>query len=120
LSFKIGCLLLPIYYLLYSTKPDQSTFDVKKELKRVLRADNLPDSHPDKPKTFLGKLATKAAASLLGETATALGYSVRFNEILWCLVSVEVKLVVEKRKLVWVGLCNKWYYVGAWHEEGEE
>jgi hypothetical protein len=35
---------------LMSTCPSDESFDGKRELKRVLRGENLPEDHPDKPK----------------------------------------------------------------------
>ncbi|KAL7461145.1 hypothetical protein ACHAXS_001572 [Conticribra weissflogii] len=37
-------------FYLMSTCPTAESFDAKRELKRVLRGDNLPEDHPDKPK----------------------------------------------------------------------
>ncbi|KAL7552245.1 hypothetical protein ACHAWF_015473 [Thalassiosira exigua] len=37
-------------FYLFSTCPTSDSFDGKKELKRVLRGEKLPEDHPDKPK----------------------------------------------------------------------
>lgn len=73
-SFAI--LLLPLlYFYLVSCCPQASSFDGRKELKRVLRGKHLPEDHPEKPKSSLEKFAAKVTASVTTELATLPGYT---------------------------------------------
>jgi len=87
------------------------SFDAKKELKRILRKENLPDDHPEKPKGWLGKMASKAIASVAGEAMTAAGYTIKFDDFAGVVRIAEVELDVDKSTLVWVGVVNKWYFL---------
>eukprot|EP00518_Triparma_eleuthera_P005631 CAMPEP_0182453730 /NCGR_PEP_ID=MMETSP1319-20130603/671_1 /TAXON_ID=172717 /ORGANISM="Bolidomonas pacifica, Strain RCC208" /LENGTH=271 /DNA_ID=CAMNT_0024651683 /DNA_START=150 /DNA_END=963 /DNA_ORIENTATION=+ len=104
-AFRSVLVLLPLYLVFKNTQPKD--FDAKKELKRVLRKENLPDSHPDKPKGWLGKMATKAAASLAGEAMTAAGYKVRHDEFLGCIRIAMVELDLDGSTCMWIGCLNK-------------
>ena len=136
-AFRSFIVLLPLYLVFKNTQPKD--FDVKKEvrakkaltvdnshrcsdsllssplsqLKRVLRKEILPDSHPDKPKGWLGKMATKAAASLAGEAMTAAGYKVRYDEFLGCIRIAMVELDLDGSTCMWVGCLNKVRMRGA-------
>ncbi|GMH70168.1 hypothetical protein TrST_g12408 [Triparma strigata] len=103
--------LVPVYFLLKSTVPTMESFDAKKELKRILRKENLPDNHPEKPKGWLGKMASKAIASVAGEAMTAAGYTIKFDDFAGIVRIAEVELDVDKSTLVWVGVVNKWYFL---------
>ena len=108
-AFRSFLIIVPIYLLFKNTQP--SDFDAKKELKRVLRKENLPEGHPEKPKGWLEKMASKAAASLAGEAMTAAGYKISHTQLLNCIKIVEVELDVDGSTLVWVGALNKWYFL---------
>ena len=54
-----------------------SFFDLaKKELKRVLRGEHLPENHVDKPKGFFDQALSRINATVTTELATGLGYEV--------------------------------------------
>ena len=50
LTSLYAILFVVLYFYLRQTCPSVGSFDGKKELKRVLRGNHLPDTHPDKPK----------------------------------------------------------------------
>ncbi|EED96130.1 predicted protein, partial [Thalassiosira pseudonana CCMP1335] len=67
---------------LMSTCPRDDTFDGKRELKRVLRGENLPENHPNKPKGFLEKALAKVSASIEAEAAAFAGCKVDILDIM--------------------------------------
>jgi hypothetical protein len=91
-TFKILILLVPVYFIMKGTLPPVDTFDVKKELKRVLRKEQLPEQHPEKPKGWLNKIVTKAAASVTGELLSSAGYTCRHVTYFDCVTIFEVEL----------------------------
>jgi hypothetical protein len=105
-------LLVPLCGALRLTLPPVSSFDAKKELKRVLRKDQLPAEHPDKPKGWFEKMATKAAASVAGELLASAGYEVRSATYLGLAHVVEVDLDATGTRCRWVGAFNKFYFIG--------
>jgi hypothetical protein len=70
--YVLALLLLYVYAI--QTCPSMSSS--KQQLKRVLRGENLPEDHPDKPKGFFKQMATRVAASVTAELATFPGYEV--------------------------------------------
>ena len=78
---------------LFITCPTNDSFDGKKELKRVLRGEKLPEDHPQKPKGFLEKAMAKVSASLEAEAAAFAGckieimVSVLYGNVLIQLIS---------------------------------
>jgi hypothetical protein len=111
-------LIIPLYAIFSSTVPPDSTFDAKKMLKRVLRKSDLPPSHPSKPKTWFGKAASRAMASVAGEALTALGYEVEIRDFGGCVKVARVRLEATGSNCVWVGVFNKWYFVTQTDDQG--
>ena len=71
----LSLLLVPcLYFYALQTCPRESSFDAKKELKRILRGHHLPENHPDKPKNFFDKTFSRISAAVATELATGLGY----------------------------------------------
>ena len=105
-------LFVPLGIAMRVTLPPLESFDAKKELKRVLRKDQLPDQHPDKPKGFFEKLATKAVASVTGELLTSAGYTLRTKTYFGVVHVCEVDLDATNTKCRWLGAFNKFYFVG--------
>ena len=65
--------------------PANDTFDAKKELKRVLRGQHLPEGHQDKPAgDWLSRTVARVTASVAAEAATALGYEVSYFVSVCC------------------------------------
>eukprot|EP00520_Triparma_pacifica_P007802 CAMPEP_0118656830 /NCGR_PEP_ID=MMETSP0785-20121206/13690_1 /TAXON_ID=91992 /ORGANISM="Bolidomonas pacifica, Strain CCMP 1866" /LENGTH=255 /DNA_ID=CAMNT_0006549699 /DNA_START=171 /DNA_END=934 /DNA_ORIENTATION=+ len=89
---RFSFLLIPVYLTLSNTVPPSSTFEPKKMLKRVLRKEDLPPDHPEKPKGWLSSIANRAMASVAGEALTALGYTVTMKSILGCFKVANVRL----------------------------
>lgn len=112
-SFAI--LLLPLlYFYLVSCCPQPSSFDGRKELKRVLRGKHLPEDHPEKPKSTLEKLAAKVTASVTTELATLPGYTteiIPFFKPTPAAILVCMTVQTINMEYYWVGANGQWYFV---------
>lgn len=104
-------LSIPCFLVLHSTCPLDSTFDAKKELKRVLRGVHLSDDDPNKPKTWLEKATAKITASLATELATGLGYEITFMHLYGFATIAIVTVNAANLQCYWIGTVNKWIYV---------
>jgi hypothetical protein len=104
--------VLPFLYLyLVQTCPPLSSFDAKKELKRVLRGHHLPDDHPEKPKGFLGQTFARLQATVATELATGLGYEIEVQNLAGAALLACVRVPAAKKNCYWVGAAHKWWYV---------
>lgn len=105
-------LALPLLYLYaVQTCPSVGSFDAKKELKRVLRGDHLPENDPNKPKGFLEEMAARVTASVTAEIATFPGYEVEMTSLGGAGWIADVRVPTAQSQCYWVGAFNKWYYV---------
>jgi hypothetical protein len=86
-KFLFNAIIIPIAILYgIQTCPTESSFDAKKELKRVLRGKHLPDGHRDKPANdWFSQTIARVTASVGTELTTAMGYEVSF------MVSILIK-----------------------------
>lgn len=113
-SFTLYMSLLPILYFYgLQTCPSRASFDTKRELKCVLRGDQLPEDHPDKPKTGFGAFMKGAMATLTSELATLPGYQLEMMSIWGAAWIVTLTLPTSDLACVWIGCNNKWYYWGS-------
>jgi hypothetical protein len=95
---------------LYRTKKNQSieSFDVKKELKRILRGHHLPESHPEKPRGFLEQTLARIQATVVTELATLPGYTVRMDNLVPGAVLLAVVVVPSvDMTYYWLGAANR-------------
>ncbi len=92
--FFVYMVTIPILFLyMVQTCPEESTFDAKKELKRVLRGYHLPEDHPEKPKGFWKETLARVTASVVTELSTGLGYEISMTVSDSCLsIDVESKM----------------------------
>lgn len=105
-------LALPLlYFYAVQSCPSIQSFDPKKELKRVLRGQHLPENHPDKPKGFLEEMAARVAASVTAELATFPGYELEMTSLGGAGWLADVRVPSAKTQCYWVGAFNKWYYL---------
>lgn len=105
-------LALPLLYLyMVKTCPDEASFEAKKEIKRVLRGTHLPESHPDKPKGFLGETLARINASVTTELATGLGYEVTMISLAGAAWISKVKVPAVNLELYWAGAFDRWFYI---------
>jgi len=112
--FLLYIVAFPMAYLyLVQTCPSQASFDVKKELRRVLRGHHLPEDHPDKPKGFFSEALARLNANLATELATFPGYEVTMVPFAGALIISCVRVPSAKRDFYWVGANSQWYYVYA-------
>ena len=111
----IGSLLVLALPLLYvyglQTCPASTSFDAKKELKRVLRGQHLPEDHPNKPKGFLEEMAARVAASVTAELATFPGYEMEMTSLGGAGWLADVRVPAAKLQCFWIGAFNKWTYI---------
>lgn len=106
--------LFPLLYMYgVMTCPKRDSFDTKKELKRVLRGHHLAADDPRKPQSFLGSMASRAAASVVTESVTMLtGY----RRLFWSLGAAAWLVTLDFPDMdgkfyVWIGFGGTWYYV---------
>ena len=112
--FYIYILAFPFLYLYgVQTCPSDESFDAKQQLKRVLRGQNLPDDHPDKPRGFFQKTLAKVNASVTTELATSLGYEVSMFSALGACKVASVTVPSVNRTFVWLGVANQWRFLFA-------
>jgi hypothetical protein len=110
--FVFYLLATPVLYLdALQQCPLESSFEPKKELRRVLRGKHLPETHPDKPKGFLEGMAVRAAASVTTELVTLPGYQVTMINLAGAAIVSSVKVPTAKMECYWVGAFGKWYYI---------
>ena len=104
--------LLPcLYVYMFSTCPAMESFEGKKELKRVLRGNHLPESHPAKPKGYFEKMAAKVTASVTTELATLPGYEHEFIPMGGAAIISCMRVPTAKIECFWIGAFGKWHYV---------
>ena len=102
---------LPVIYLYASANcPSNDTFDAKKELKRVMRGAHLPEEH--QPKGYFEKGLAKVTASITTEIATSLGYEIRINDYFGLAKMASVKVPVSGYSYYWIGIFDRWRYMG--------
>lgn len=117
-AFRIlSSLLFPAFMLalsfplLYSTCPNQDTFDAKKELKRVLRGKYEPQTQQDKPQNWFSETVTRIQASVTAEVATGLGHEISFLDVFGACTFVTVHVPSMRLKLYFIGIFNEWRYI---------
>ncbi|VEU34938.1 unnamed protein product [Pseudo-nitzschia multistriata] len=109
-------LFLPgLYWYGVQTRPADSSFDTKKEVKRVLRGHHLPDDHPQKPQRAnpLEWWTAKIAASLATEVGAASGgYALELTPLLGG-VATHARVVLPALGLAceWIGCHHTWYHL---------
>jgi len=100
-----------ICYLL-QTCPVVDSFEPKVEMKRVLRGDNLPENHPNKPSSsFLSQTFARVKASVSTEIATSLGYEVSLQTFYGLFIIANVRVQSMNSDLYWIGALDKWTFV---------
>jgi hypothetical protein len=108
----LSLVLLPLAYIFFlSTIPPTSSFDAKKELKRVLRGSHLPPDHPDKPRGWLSQTLARVNASVTAEIATGLGYEIEFTTIAAACHIATVTIPSTNLICYWIGANHHWYYL---------
>jgi len=105
-------ILFPLIVLYaIQTCPSESSFDAKKELKRVMRGHHLPESHPDKPRGWLNQTIAKVSASVTTELATGLGYELSMTNVLNACMIATVNVPSVNRGYIWIGIFDKWRFI---------
>jgi hypothetical protein len=107
----LSVVAIPALIYAYQTVPSNVSFDVKKELKRVLRGVHLPEDHPEKPKTWLEQTVARVQASVATEVATGLGYDLTFINLLGCATLAFVRVPSARVDCYWLGVFGKWQYI---------
>ena len=106
---SIFVLGIPILFIAQTTCPADSSFDPKKEVKRVFRSEHLPEDR--KPKSWLQKTISKVSASVTTELATGFGYEVTLIHFFGFATLAKVKIDVLNSEFFWVGAFNKWTHI---------
>jgi hypothetical protein len=105
-------LALPLVYIYgVQTCPTSTSFDAKKELKRVLRGHHLPEDHPNKPKGFLEEMAARVAASVTAELVTLPGYELEMTNLGGAGWVAHVRVPSANIQCFWIGAFSKWTYI---------
>jgi hypothetical protein len=118
-AFYLIVLPVIIFYAI-QTIPSNQSFDAKRELKRVLRGENLPADHPDKPKTWLEQTLSRVGATVTAEVAMGLGYEVSLTNVVGVAKVAYVRLPVAKMNCYWLGVFGRWYYVTTVRDREED
>lgn len=102
---------LPLYCLYFiQTRPPNSSFNTKTQLKRVLAGSDLPDDDPNKPRGLLHKGFRNITSTLATTAATSGGYTETFYNIMWMATVVQVKMPTANTDMYWIGCVGTWYY----------
>jgi len=112
-TFVFKAVVLPIG-ILYGmmTCPANDTFDPKKELKRVLRGQHLPEGHQDKPPDdWFSRTVARVTASVVAEASTAFGYEVSFTSFGGAFTLSTVLVPTLNMELYWIGAFGSWRYI---------
>lgn len=120
-TFLIFLILPGAYFYGLQTCPENSSFDAKKEVKRVLRGHHLPDDHPAKPRrgSFLEEWTAKISASVTTEVgAMTGGYSTEIAPLLGgCVKHAVVTLPTLGLTCEWIGAHGTWYHYRTYTAE---
>ena len=112
--FYIYVLFLPgIYAYLLSTCPKEESFDAKQELKKIMDGSLLAEGHPEKPRSFFGKLYSQAVAEVTTEYSAWMGMRSEFSPLAGMAIWVTVQVPTLKYRGHWIGALNKWYFVSG-------
>ena len=110
-DYEIGDL---VWLYAKQTCPKEESFDVKKELKRVLRGYHLPDTHPDKPKGYFESITARVTASVTAEIATLPGGVQVVKRPLWGVAIITTAQVPNTNmQYMWIGAFGTWYYING-------
>lgn len=111
-AMMLSLLLVPcLYVYALQTCPLESSFDAKKELRRILRGHHLAENHPEKPKNWLDKTVARVSAAVTTELATGLGYEVTMMSIGGAAWFASAKVASSSMEFFWVGAFGQWIYV---------
>lgn len=115
-------MILPgLYFYGLQTCPANSSFDAKKEVKRVLRGHHLPDDHPSKPRrgSLIEEWTAKISASVATEVgAMTGGYSTEIAPLFGgCAKHAIVTLPTLGLTCEWIGLNDTWYHYRTYTPE---
>ena len=108
-----GLPLFAVLILFYAcqTVPSNSSFNAKKELKRVLRGDNLPADSPDKPRTWLEQTVANVKATVATEISTSLGYELTLMSLGGFATIACVRVPAAQVDCYWLGAFGRWQYI---------
>ena len=120
-TFLLFLILPGLYFYGLKTCPENTTFDAKKEVKRVLRGHHLPDDHPAKPRrgSFLEEWSAKISASVTTEVgAMTGGYSTEIAPLLGgCVKHAVVTLPTLGLTCEWIGANGTWHHYRTYTSE---
>jgi len=113
------CVVPALYLYGIQTCPDPSSFDTKKEVKRVLRGHHLPDDHPSKPQkgNLIEEWTAKITASVATEvSAAAGGHELEMIDLLGgCARMAIVTVPTLNTTYEWIGCNDTWYHLRAYN-----
>jgi hypothetical protein len=125
ISYALYALVI-LFCALALTIPPKDSFDAKKELKRVIRGENLPpgENHVNLEnkkgiKGFFERAFIRAEASVTGEILSLAGHEVTIDTYAVVHIS-RVNYSVTNSTCVWVGCFNKWYFIGNFGNEDKK
>ncbi|GKZ01522.1 hypothetical protein MPSEU_001102800 [Mayamaea pseudoterrestris] len=105
-------LILPAAYVYCVLNcPSEDSFDIKQQLKRVMRGQHLPETHPDKPKGFFSETLARFQATVATELSTSLGYNLNMINVINAALVANVHVPSIEREFYWLGVNNHWYYL---------
>ncbi|OEU20299.1 hypothetical protein FRACYDRAFT_236374 [Fragilariopsis cylindrus CCMP1102] len=116
-SISVYLAMIPILYIYgVNTCPPASSFDAKQQLRIVMRGDQLPENHPQKPNNkanILESFFASAKAVVASELATLPGYSIDITSLMGAALFATVTMPTADLECYWVGCNHHWYYWGS-------
>ena len=115
-SISVYLAMVPILYIYgVNTCPPASSFDAKQQLRIVMRGDQLPENHPNKPNkaNILESFFASAKAVVASELATLPGYSIDITSLMGAALFATVTMPTADLECYWLGCNHHWYYWGS-------
>jgi hypothetical protein len=115
-SISVYLAMIPLLYIYgVNTCPPASSFDAKQQLRIVMRGDQLPENHPQKPNkgNILESFVASAKAVVASELATLPGYSIDITSLMGAALFATVTMPTADLECYWFGCNHHWYYWGS-------
>jgi hypothetical protein len=93
------------YLYVSASCPPNDTFDAKRELKRAMRGEHLPEEL--RPRGLLERGLNRLAASVTTELATSLGYDISMTDCIGAATMACVTVPCNGMEYYWIGILGE-------------
>ena len=93
------------YLYVSASCPPNDTFDAKRELKRAMRGEHLPEER--RPRGILERGLNRLAASVTTELATSLGYDISMTDCIGAATLACVTVPCNGMEYYWIGILGE-------------